>query len=197
MAKADTALQEIAAEAAGCRRCPLYRVGTQTVFGQGPASAPLVFVGEQPGDREDLAGLPFVGPAGRILDAGLAASGIDRTRVYVTNAVKHFKNVPRGKRRIHQRPNTYEIDRCRWWLDQPVSNSARLRTMMLELAAERGWDWEVELLPDPDAQLSRTDEVVFTADAAILDTCHRWHNLAAEIVAAEVPDAWVVDFRDA
>ncbi|HWB47137.1 MAG TPA: UdgX family uracil-DNA binding protein [Hyphomicrobiaceae bacterium] len=121
MAKADTALQEIAAEAAGCRRCPLYRVGTQTVFGQGPASAPLVFVGEQPGDREDLAGLPFVGPAGRILDAGLAASGIDRTRVYVTNAVKHFKNVPRGKRRIHQRPNTYEIDRCRWWLDRELA----------------------------------------------------------------------------
>jgi DNA polymerase len=120
MAKADAALQEIAAQAAGCRRCPLYRLGTQTVFGQGPANAPLVLVGEQPGDKEDLAGLPFVGPAGRILDAGLAASGIDRTRVYVTNAVKHFKNVPRGKRRIHQRPNTYEIDRCRWWLDQEL-----------------------------------------------------------------------------
>jgi DNA polymerase len=120
MAKADAALQEIAAQAAGCRRCPLYRLGTQTVFGQGPAKSPLVLVGEQPGDKEDLAGLPFVGPAGRILDAGLAASGIDRTRVYVTNAVKHFKNVPRGKRRIHQRPNTYEIDRCRWWLDQEL-----------------------------------------------------------------------------
>lgn len=121
MAKADKALQAIAAQAAGCRRCPLYRLGTQTVFGQGPANAPLVLVGEQPGDKEDVAGLPFVGPAGRILDAGLAASGIDRTRVYVTNAVKHFKHVPRGKRRIHQKPNAYEIERCRWWLDQEIA----------------------------------------------------------------------------
>ena len=90
------------------------------VFGQGPAPAPLVFVGEQPGDREDLAGLPFVGPAGRILDAALRDAGIDRRGLYVTNAVKHFKNVPRGKRRIHQKPNTYEIDRCRWWLDKEL-----------------------------------------------------------------------------
>jgi hypothetical protein len=89
------------------------------------------------------------------------------------------------------------VRRCRWWLDQPVSNSARLRTVMLELAAERGWGWEVELLPDPDARLCRTDEIVITADAAILDACQRWYNFAAEIVAGSVPDAWVVDFRDA
>src|SRR5215813_8796911 len=91
-------LAEISAQAAACRRCPLYRNATQTVFGQGPANASVVLVGEQPGDKEDLAGLPFVGPAGRILDAALRDAGIDRRGLYVTNAVKHFKNVPRGKR---------------------------------------------------------------------------------------------------
>jgi uracil-DNA glycosylase len=109
-------LAEVSAEAASCRRCPLYRNATQTVFGQGPVDAPAMLVGEQPGDSEDRAGLPFVGPAGRVLDRALLAAGVDRERLYVTNAVKHFKNVPRGKRRIHQRPNAYEIDRCRWWL---------------------------------------------------------------------------------
>src|SRR5262249_45216014 len=82
--------------------------------------APLMLVGEQPGDSEDRAGLPFVGPAGRVLDAALADAGIDRSRAYVTNAVKHFKSVPRGKRRIHQRPDRYEIERCRWWLDREI-----------------------------------------------------------------------------
>jgi DNA polymerase len=121
MAKAATTLSEIADDAAGCTRCPLYRNATQTVFGQGPANARVMLVGEQPGDKEDEAGLPFVGPAGRILDNALREAGIDRDRVYVTNAVKHFKNVPRGKRRIHQRPNTYEIERCRWWLDRELA----------------------------------------------------------------------------
>jgi uracil-DNA glycosylase family protein len=120
MASAKRILTGLAAEAAGCTRCPLYRNATQTVFGQGPANAPVMLVGEQPGDSEDRAGLPFVGPAGRILDRALAEAGIARKRVYVTNAVKHFKNVPRGKRRIHQRPNAYEIERCRWWLDREI-----------------------------------------------------------------------------
>jgi DNA polymerase len=114
---APNALAKAAADAASCHRCPLYRNATQTVFGSGPCPAPVMLVGEQPGDSEDRAGLPFVGPAGRILDGALREAGIDRERLYVTNAVKHFKNVPRGKRRIHQRPNRYEIDRCRWWLD--------------------------------------------------------------------------------
>jgi DNA polymerase len=118
--KGDRALASIAAEAAGCTRCPLYRNATQMVFGRGPANAALVLVGEQPGDSEDRAGLPFVGPAGRVLDAALGEAGIDRDRVYVTNAVKHFKNEPRGKRRIHQRPDRYEIERCRCWLDQEL-----------------------------------------------------------------------------
>jgi uracil-DNA glycosylase len=121
MASAKRILTGLAAEAAGCTRCPLYRNATQTVFGRGPANAPVMLVGEQPGDSEDRAGLPFVGPAGRILDSALADAGIARGRVYVTNAVKHFKNVPRGKRRIHQRPNAYEIERCGWWLDREIA----------------------------------------------------------------------------
>lgn len=110
-------LSAVRHEAASCTRCPLYKLGTQTVFGEGAANARLVLVGEQPGDREDREGRPFVGPAGRILDKALAAAGIERGDVYVTNAVKHFKNIPRGKRRIHQKPNVNEIDRCKWWLD--------------------------------------------------------------------------------
>lgn len=105
-------------EALGCTRCPLHCDATQTVFGEGPIDADLVFVGEQPGDQEDLAGRPFVGPAGQVFDRALTAAGIDRTRVYVTNAVKHFKFEPRGKRRIHARPDTGEITACRWWIEQ-------------------------------------------------------------------------------
>lgn len=99
-----------------CTRCDLYKYATQTVFGEGPKSAEVMFVGEQPGDKEDLAGKPFIGPAGQLLDELLEETGIDRSRYYVTNAVKHFKYVPKGKRRLHQRPNAGEIERCRWWL---------------------------------------------------------------------------------
>ena len=106
--------------AKGCRRCPLWRNATQTVFGEGPETADVIFVGEQPGDQEDLAGKPFVGPAGRILDSILDDAGIDRRKVYVTNAVKHFKFEPRGKRRIHSKPNAGEIQACRWWLDKEL-----------------------------------------------------------------------------
>lgn len=100
-----------------CQRCPLYRDASQAVFGEGPADARLMIVGEQPGDEEDIAGRPFVGPAGKVLDRILAEAGIDRSKAYVTNAVKHFKFTPRGKRRMHQRPNAGEVDTCRWWLD--------------------------------------------------------------------------------
>jgi DNA polymerase len=103
---------------AACTRCPLYRHATQVVPGEGRRGAPLMLVGEQPGDQEDLAGKPFVGPAGRILDQALAEAGIDRDEVFVTNAVKHFKYEMRGKRRLHKRPNAYEIERCHWWLEQ-------------------------------------------------------------------------------
>lgn len=120
MAKASapdnlTALQ---AEAADCRACPLWKDATQTVFGEGPRQAPIMLVGEQPGDKEDLAGKPFVGPAGQVLNRALEDAGIDREKVYVTNAVKHFKFVPRGKIRLHQKPNTPEIKACRQWYER-------------------------------------------------------------------------------
>jgi uracil-DNA glycosylase len=113
-------LKAVREAAETCQRCPLYRNATQTVFGEGAAHAPVVFVGEQPGDQEDLRGKPFVGPAGRMFDRALTEAGIDRKRVYVTNAVKHFKFEPRGKRRLHKKPNAYEIERCNWWLDKEL-----------------------------------------------------------------------------
>src|SRR3954468_5509389 len=103
---------------AACRRCPLYRNATQVVPGEGPARARGMLVGEQPGDQEDRQGRPFVGPAGRILDRAIVEAGIDRKQVFVTNAVKHFKFEPRGKRRLHKRPNASEIEACRWWLER-------------------------------------------------------------------------------
>jgi len=107
--------------AAGCRACDLYKTGTQTVFGQGAEHAQVMFVGEQTGDREDREGKPFVGPAGRVLDEALEEAGIDRRRVYITNAVKHFKWKPQGKRRLHQKPNAAEINACRPWLDGEIA----------------------------------------------------------------------------
>jgi uracil-DNA glycosylase family protein len=109
-------LNALSKDAAHCTRCPLYKHATQTVFGEGPARARLVLVGEQPGDMEDIAGKPFVGPAGQILDRALDDAGIARKTVYVTNAVKHFKFAPRGKRRIHSKPNASEIRACHPWL---------------------------------------------------------------------------------
>jgi len=100
-----------------CTRCPLYQNATQAVPGEGPSHARLMMVGEQPGNDEDLKGQPFVGPAGRMLDRAIADAGLDRKTIFVTNAVKHFKFEPRGKRRLHKRPNAYEIERCRWWND--------------------------------------------------------------------------------
>jgi DNA polymerase len=113
-------LDSLRREAASCRACPLWKNATQTVFGEGPAEAEIVFVGEQPGDKEDLQGRPFVGPAGLLLDRALAQAGVDRGRVYVTNAVKHFKFEPRGKRRLHKRPNASEIKICRRWLAEEI-----------------------------------------------------------------------------
>ena len=107
--------------AAGCRACDLYKTGTQTVFGEGAEHAQVMFVGEQPGDREDREGKPFVGPAGHVLDEALEEAGIDRRHVYITNAVKHFKWKPQGKRRLHQKPNAAEINACRPWLDAEIA----------------------------------------------------------------------------
>jgi uracil-DNA glycosylase len=113
-----TAWEAVRAEAMGCTRCHLYKHGTQTVFGEGPLDARIMFVGEQPGDQEDLAGRPFVGPAGQLFDRALQEAGVDRSQTYVTNAVKHFKFEQRGKRRIHQKPEGPEIEACRWWIEQ-------------------------------------------------------------------------------
>ena len=110
-------LRQLAASEESCKRCPLYRDATQAVPGEGPSRADLMLVGEQPGDKEDLAGKPFVGPAGRILNQALQDAGIAREQTFVTGAVKHFKHEMRGKRRLHKRPNNYEVERCKIWLD--------------------------------------------------------------------------------
>jgi uracil-DNA glycosylase len=114
-------LPRVRAAAKDCTACHLYKLGTQTVFGEGVSKATLMLIGEQPGDAEDLAGRPFVGPAGQLLDRALAEAGIDRSQVYVTNVVKHFKWEPRGKRRIHKKPNAGEIAACRPWLDAELA----------------------------------------------------------------------------
>ena len=118
---AHPTLEKLREAAAGCKACDLWKRGTQTVFGEGGRHAKIMFVGEQPGDQEDLQGRPFVGPAGRVLDKALEIAGIDRSDVYVTNAVKHFKWEPRGKRRIHKKPRQLEIAACRPWLEAEIA----------------------------------------------------------------------------
>jgi DNA polymerase len=122
LAPETASLDDVRAAAAGCKACDLWKRGTQTVFGEGAPDATVMFVGEQPGNDEDLAGRPFVGPAGRLFDEALEEAGIDRTQTYVTNAVKHFKWVPRGKRRIHQKPNAAEMAACRPWLEAELAH---------------------------------------------------------------------------
>jgi len=119
--EAGAALAKIARNAMDCRDCDLWAHATRTVFGEGEPNARLMFIGEQPGDKEDLAGHPFVGPAGKLFDRALAEAGIDRAQVYVTNAVKHFSNIQRGKVRIHKKPNATEVAACRRWLDQEIA----------------------------------------------------------------------------
>ncbi len=131
-------LMALAEEAQGCRRCPLWKGTNGCVFGEGPGDARLMIVGEQPGDEEDKNHRPFVGPAGGVLDRALEEAGIDRSEVYLTNAVKHFKYVMRGKRRLHQKPDTPEIDACRWWLDQEIGLVRPRTTVMLGATAVRG-----------------------------------------------------------
>ena len=113
-------LKKLQVAAAGCKACDLWKTGTQTVFGEGKPTSTVMFIGEQPGNQEDLQGRPFVGPAGNLLDKALEEAGIDRSRVYVTNVVKHFKWEPRGKRRIHKKPNAAEINACRPWLQAEI-----------------------------------------------------------------------------
>jgi uracil-DNA glycosylase len=122
MTTASPSLKTLREEASHCRACPLWKDATQTVFGEGPQHAQVMLVGEQPGDKEDLAGKPFVGPAGQMLDRALEEAGIDRKKAYVTNAVKHFKFVRRGKIRLHQKPNTSEIKACRPWYERELAS---------------------------------------------------------------------------
>jgi uracil-DNA glycosylase len=122
MTTASPSLKTLREEASHCRACPLWKDATQAVFGEGPQAAPIMLVGEQPGDKEDLAGKPFVGPAGQMLDRALEEAGIDRKKAYVTNAVKHFKFVRRGKIRLHQKPNTSEIKACRPWYERELAS---------------------------------------------------------------------------
>ena len=125
-------------EAAECRACPLRRNATQTVFGEGPQAAQIMLVGEQPGDKEDLAGKPFVGPAGQMLDRALKDAGIDRSKTYVTNAVKHFKFVPRGKIRLHQKPSTPEITACRQWYERELASIKPALVVAMGATAAQG-----------------------------------------------------------
>ena len=131
------AWEELLSEARGCTRCDLYKYATQTVFGEGPLDASILFVGEQPGGQEDLAGRPFVGPAGAVFDEALDQAGIDRSTVYVTNAVKHFKFVLRGKRRIHNKPDAGEIEACRWWIEHERELIGPVLTVALGATAAR------------------------------------------------------------
>lgn len=133
----EMAWEALREEAMGCTRCHLYKHATRTVFGEGPVDARMMFVGEQPGDQEDLAGHPFVGPAGQMFDRALAAAGVDRSGVYVTNAVKHFKFEPRGKRRIHAKPDAGEIEACRWWIEQERTLVRPKMTVALGATAAR------------------------------------------------------------
>jgi DNA polymerase len=137
VATSPDGLDALREQARSCKRCALCEHATQTVFGEGLPSADLVFVGEQPGDKEDLAGKPFIGPAGAMFDRALGEAGIDRKRAYVTNAVKHFKFEPRGKRRIHMKPGVGEIDACRWWIEQELAMLRPKLTIALGATAVR------------------------------------------------------------
>jgi DNA polymerase len=131
-------IETLREQAADCRACPLWKDATQTVFGEGPQQAEIMLVGEQPGDKEDLAGKPFVGPAGQMLDRALEEAGIDRKKVYVTNAVKHFKFVPRGKFRLHQKPNTAEIRACRPWYERELASIKPALVVAMGATAAQG-----------------------------------------------------------
>ena len=155
--QASSKLDELGREAASCQACPLWKDATQTVFGEGPPNADVMFVGEQPGDREDREGRPFIGPAGLLLDKALIEAGVDRKRVYVTNAVKHFKFEPRGKRRLHKRPNPSEIKICRRWLFQEIEAISPRLIVALGATAAQG-------LVGKAIPVQRNRGLVFTAE---------------------------------
>ena len=195
----DRTWSSLRAAASTCRGCSLYREATQAVFGEGGERAHVMLIGEQPGDSEDLAGKPFVGPAGRLLDEGLAAAGIPRSEAYVTNVVKHFKFTRRGKRRIHDKPTRYEVDACRPWLDAELELVAPDIVVVLGATAaqsllgstfrvtkERGIERETSLarhtfatvhpasvLRAPDEELRRQAREEFFTDMRVVGECYR------------------------
>ena len=147
-------LKGVRAAASQCQRCQLHACASQTVFGEGPSDARLMIIGEQPGDMEDIAGKPFVGPAGQLLDKAFHAAGLERRKAYVTNAVKHFKFTPRGKRRMHQKPNAGEIDTCRFWLDLERAHVKPDIIVTLGASALRGVFGKAAALKDHRGALS-------------------------------------------
>jgi DNA polymerase len=187
-------LAEIRDDATGCRRCPLWERATQTVFGAGAADAEIVLVGEQPGDQEDLAGEPFVGPAGQLLRRALAASGLERRRYYLTNAVKHFKWEPRGKRRLHEKPNTAEILACQLWLELELrALSPRLIVAMGATAVRSLLGPGARVVRDRGTTLPRGD------GPPVLVTVHPSSILRVpdDTARHEAFDAFVADLRAA
>ena len=210
-----SSVEELKPRLDACRRCPLFADATQGVPGEGGMQADIMFVGEQPGDQEDLAGRPFVGPAGKLFDTALERVGIDRARVYVTNAVKHFKFEPRGKRRIHKKPNTSEIDACRWWLSQEVGlvrpklivalgATAAFGVTGVQMPVQKsrgvvmaGADWPVDpRRPGALAWANERPDFLMTVHPSFLlrlteeeDKRREWHAFLADLrlVAARVP----------
>jgi DNA polymerase len=181
------------AAAAACRECPLGLLGTQTVWGEGPVGARLMLVGEQPGDREDLQGRPFVGPAGQLLDRALAELGWDRAIVYVTNAVKHFKYLPRGKRRIHKTPAQREADACLHWLESEIAQVQPRALVALGAIAAR------QLLRRPVPVLQNRGRWLQRADGRpVLVTLHPSALLRVEPADRDAAyAAWLADLRQA
>ena len=160
-------LAEARVAAKTCRRCPLWHDATQTVFGEGPQDAEVVFVGEQPGDQEDIAGKPFVGPAGKVFDAVLAEAGIERGKAYVTNAVKHFKFERRGKRRLHARPNAGEVRACRWWLDKELGFIRPRLAVALGATAALALTVPASLSADRKSRSKETVELLVTTTVTL------------------------------
>jgi DNA polymerase len=178
-----TPLEELRQQAAGCRDCPLWAPATQTVFGEGPEDARVVFVGEQPGDSEDLKGRPFVGPAGQLFDRALDEVGIDRRKVYVTNAVKHFKFEPRGKRRIHQKPNAGEIRACRQWLTRELATVQPKLVVALGATAVSSLTGKATSLTSVRGRMLKTD-----GDADMVATVHPSYLLRVPDEAARAAE---------
>jgi uracil-DNA glycosylase family protein len=184
-------LKELREAAKDCKACPLWTNATQTVFGEGPAHARIMLVGEQPGDQEDRIGRPFVGPAGQLLDRALADAGIDRSEVYVTNAVKHFKYEPRGKRRLHKKPADAEIAACHQWLERELELVSPALVVAMGATAARA------LLGRPTPiEINRGKLMPFTAGMQLLITVHPSYLLRVPDEArADAYDRFVQDLR--